>query len=118
MISFQHAELRRQRKTNRIVAHYRHGPSRTQADYTKVCGSILESWKNIVGSQGELELKAVFVLGGIVAVSEWGFMFPPAGGDAKWLKAHMNEFKQLAENGDQDFKDLIDDVQSRRLMSG
>lgn len=44
---------------------------------------------------------------------EAGFPIPPAGEDTAWLKENMPEFKRLADEGDEEFKGLIQDVQTR-----
>lgn len=66
---------------NRILAHVRPGGGRTTADFNKLCAQITEAWERVVGAvhhdDDDKELRAVFVLGTIVAGSEAGFALPP-----------------------------------------
>lgn len=62
-----------------IVAEVRHGPSRTQELYQNIIKSLEKSWATIVGTTGDQELRAVFLLGGFVAGAEAGFPLPLAG---------------------------------------
>lgn len=102
-----------QRNTNRLLAHIRTGPSRTTEDYNSLTSSLNKAWCEIVGSTGEQELGAVFILGDIVAGSEAGFVFPPAGGDKKWLREHFEEFESRAKEGDEGFAGLVKEVRER-----
>ncbi len=67
----------------------------------------------MVGSTGEQELRAVFILGDIVTGSEAGFTFPPAGEDKKWLREHFKEFESRAREGDEGFAGLVKEVRER-----
>lgn len=55
-------------------------------------------------------------VGSIVAGSEVGFAIPPAGEDRQWLKENIDKFQQKADEGDEDFKDMVEDVKSRGLV--
>lgn len=100
-----------QKRANRIIGNVRHGPSRTQDDYNEVCSKLQAAWNKIVGS--EQELRAIFILGSIVAGAEAGFPLPQAGQDQKWLKENLSEFKKLAQGGDGDFQDMMEELKSR-----
>ena len=115
-------------KTNRIVANVRHGPSRTRAHYDKLCESIEAAWTEAVGGRAgkqlqegpakdqvelEKELRAIFILGSIVAGSEAGFTVPAAGQDAVWIKENASRFVKLAEQGDQHMGDMVDELSKR-----
>ena len=43
-------------------------------------------------------------------------MMPQAGEDGKWLKDNMEAFQHKADGGDEEFKDLIEDVTSRGMV--
>lgn len=47
--------------------------------FNQLCDEIYAAWKRIVvvGEDGERELRAIFVLGTIIAGSEAGFALPP-----------------------------------------
>ena len=36
-----------------------------------------------------------------------------AGGDAQWLKENASSFRKLADGGDEDFKDLVREMEER-----
>jgi len=106
----------KRRKTNMIVAEVRHGPSRTQALYDNVIETLEQAWASIVGTTGDQELRAVFLLGGFVAGAEVGFPLPQAGHDAEWLREHYPAFQKLAESGDEDFQDLVQELKTRDVF--
>lgn len=56
------------------------------------------------------------MLGAIVAGSEAGFSIPEAGKDAGWLKENLSKFQQKADDGDEDFADMIEEVKARGLI--
>ena len=69
-----------QNPTNRILAHVRPGGNRSLSHFNTLCARITEAWKHILKTeeeQKERELRAVFVLGTIVAGWEVGFALPP-----------------------------------------
>lgn len=43
----------KRRKTNRIFAYVRHGPSRTQDDYDAVSAALMKAWDSIVSVSQE-----------------------------------------------------------------
>ena len=70
-----------QNQTNRILAHVRPGGNRSLAHFNTLCTRITEGWERIVvgnekGDEKERELRAVFVLGTIIAGWEVGFSLP------------------------------------------
>ena len=101
------------RTVNYILAHVRHGPSRTQEHYNSVCASIASAWASIIGTTPELELRGIFMLGDIVAGWEAGFPIPQAGEDKAWLKHYVGDFKKLADAGDPDFVGIIKELETR-----
>jgi len=80
--------------------------------YNQLCASIHRAWTEIVGTEGDAELRAIFVLGSIVAGWEAGFPLPQAGEDKQWLRENMEEFEKRAE-GDEDFRGLVEEVGRR-----
>lgn len=60
----------------------------------------------------------IIVLGGIVAGMEVGFVLPAAGQDKQWLGDNMAEFRKRAEEGDEDFKDVLREVETRDVFQG
>lgn len=89
--------------------------------WDEVCGSLSDAWKDIVGSSGdddEKELRAVFILGSIIGGAEAGFPLPKAGEDQEWLQTHMKEFQRLAGQGDEEMKEMIEEIEERGLLKG
>ena len=75
------SENTQQNPTNRILAHVRPGGNRSLSHFNNLCARITESWERIVvgnekEEKNERELRAVFVLGTIVAGWEVGFSLP------------------------------------------
>ncbi|TKA77197.1 hypothetical protein B0A49_01842 [Cryomyces minteri] len=115
----------KRRQTNRILAHVRHGPSRTQDDYADLCSKITKVWDATVPlprhpfnatGRVDVELRAIFVLGDIVAGMEAGFVLPEAGKDVQWFKENMVAFKKKAEDGDDEFQDMVAEIERRGLI--
>ncbi|MCJ1274397.1 hypothetical protein MMC21_002193 [Puttea exsequens] len=114
----------KRKPTNRILATVRPG-NRFSADFTKLCKSVAEAWDQIVcdragvarGTAGT-ELGGVTVVAGIVAGVERGLVLPAAGEDRAWLKEHVEEFRRLAEGGDEDFRDLLLEMEHRKDLKG
>ena len=102
-----------QRTTTRLLVHVRPGPSRTMEDFNSLVSSLIQAWADIVGNTGKQELRAVFILGDVVAAAEAGFAFPAAGEDKKWLKENYKEFEQKAKLGDEEFQDLMHELRER-----
>lgn len=47
---------------------------------------------------------------------EAGFMRPAAGGEGEWLKQNWRAFMEKAANGEEEFVDLVKDVEERGLL--
>lgn len=110
-----------------ILAHVRTGPSRSTADFNALCAEIAAAWDEIVVPLPKVKrsapdedrgLYSVVVLGDIKAGMEAGFEIPEAGKDAEWLAENMNAFKARAEDGEVEFKELVEEVEERGLIKG
>ena len=53
-----------------------------------------------------------------MAALEAGLTLPPAGEDRYWLKENMTVFKKKAEEGSEEFQDLVQEVKKRGLVEG
>lgn len=84
--------------------------------YNEVLHEVEAAWASIVGTKGDQELRAFFIHGTIIAVSEAGFVAPKAGQDAEWLKKHYPAFKKKADEGDEDFQELMEDLKKREAF--
>lgn len=110
---------------NHIIANVRTGPSRTQADWDKLCADVVAAWNGIVPMpkvrRGEQDrddtLRSCIILGGLTAGYEAGFSLPPAGGDVAWMKKNLDAFQKKADGGDQEFKGMIEEIQRRGLLN-
>lgn len=43
-------------------------------------------------------------------------MMPEAGGDGQWLKDNVEAFEKKAEEGDEDFRDMVDECKARGMV--
>ena len=83
-------------------------------DYHSLTSSINLAWSSIVGSTGETELRAIFILGDLLTGSEAGLPIPAAGEDRNWLKTYYKDFKRKADEGDEEFADLLTEIHERK----
>lgn len=49
---------------------------------------------------------------------EAGFFLPPAGGDAGWIARNWGAFRERADRGEEEFRDLVAEVEERGLLGG
>ena len=49
---------------------------------------------------------------------EAGFLLPPAGGDAGWVARNWGKFRERAERGEEEFGELVREVEERGLLKG
>jgi len=114
----------KKRTTNSITGFVRHNNSRTQEQYGQLCNEIGQAWKDAIGVDGdkvdgsnEKQLGSIFIQGEILAAWEQGVLAPEAGKDKQWLQEHWAEFKKRAEAGDEEMKELVEDIERRKLIS-
>lgn len=105
---------------NYIVANVRSGPSRTQKEWDGLCEEVVKIWGEIVCHDGKGDdgkgLRAVFVMGGLIAGWEAGFVIPKAGEDGEWLRKNLGEFERRARLGEGMFGDLVEEIGERGLL--
>ena len=58
----------------------------------------------------------IFIMGDIVAGYEHGVALPPAGGDKVWLQNNMPYFEKKAAEGNEEMKDLIEEIKQRNML--
>jgi hypothetical protein len=108
------------RVTNAInsVTAYVRNVSRPQEEYAELCHRIEEGWKNAMGPNPskEKQLTSIFVQGIIAAGWEQGVMIPESGNDRDWLKEHLADFKKRADSGEEEMKELVEDIETRKLI--
>ncbi|VUC27348.1 unnamed protein product [Clonostachys rosea] len=111
--------------SNRIVARVRRG-SRSREDFNSLCSDIRAAWANIVHPEysadqsppPELELRAVFITGELLAGMKCEFHVPVAGAELEWAKENYNEFQKRAARGDEDFIGLVEQIDEWLHKSG
>ena len=115
----------KRRRSNMIVANIRNGPSRTSEHFSQLCNQVGDAWKTTVAGTAEKyvqteenKLRAVFVLGTIVAAWEGGFMAPNAGEDKEWFQKNMPAMKKAAVDGDTDIADMLEELKTREDFKG
>lgn len=86
--------------------------------YNALCSEINKLWGDVVGGKGgqkslegtDREMRAIFVMGGMVAGSEAGFNIPPAGKDQEWFQENIQAFRAKAQAGDAEFKEMLEEM--------
>ncbi|KAJ5900131.1 hypothetical protein N7495_004875 [Penicillium taxi] len=97
----------KRRKFNRIIIRTRAGENRTNELYIDHCKLVVCEWERIVGKDGEKSLRTVWVMGALTTALEAGIARPKTGDEPQWLVANRSKFEKLAEQGDEDFIDLL-----------
>ncbi|KAH0841759.1 hypothetical protein FOPE_07083 [Fonsecaea pedrosoi] len=154
---------------NRVILRTRAGEQhRSKELYDEHCRDVIKAWEDIVGREGELGLRTVWVMAALTTAVECGiarpkvsdkhhpyisynesrnlppgslpsylpglrqlrflwhlFFHPPpqihvtqidmiqVGEEDEWLKTNMGEFRKLAAAGDEDFVELVQELDSR-----
>jgi phenylpyruvate tautomerase PptA (4-oxalocrotonate tautomerase family) len=117
----------KRRKGNHIRASVRLG-QRTHEDFRQLCRSIEEAWDCVVCQPvkrmtvNATELKQfelqTLILGSSNPMGlEAGFELPVAGTDRDWLRRNWSQFQQKAKDGEEEFVELVKDVEERALLS-
>ncbi|RMX74801.1 hypothetical protein D0869_12237 [Hortaea werneckii] len=117
------------RQGNHIRATVRNGPSRTAEDWNDLTRQIHSAWTTIIGpglpklrrsdtEEPDTSLRSVIICGEILGGMEAGFFLPPAGGDAGWIARNWGAFRERADRGEEEFRDLVKEVEERGLLDG
>lgn len=101
------------RKYNRAILRTRKSEERSVETYNEHCRDVIKAWNSIVGKDGEQGLRTVWVLGALTTAVEAGFETPTAGNEITWLKQHKSAFQKLADEGDEDFIGLMNEIETR-----
>ncbi|RSM19141.1 hypothetical protein CDV31_002062 [Fusarium ambrosium] len=106
-----------QRTSNRIFGVVRAGGPRTAESFDELAQQLEAAWDAVINGgkrgHGDKEMKVVSIQGSITAGVESGLLLPRAGGDAAWLNENKPMFERLAQAGDADFVQLLDEMQNR-----
>lgn len=117
----------KRRGGNHIRGNVRNGPSRTQQDWDDMCRDLEAAWNRIVRpglakmnrsdkDYASTELRSVIIIEGLIAGTEAGFVLPKAGTDAEWAKENWAAFNKKADEGDEDFKDMVREIKERGIL--
>ncbi|KAI7098267.1 hypothetical protein KC339_g9070, partial [Hortaea werneckii] len=110
------------RQGNHIRATVRNGPSRTSEDWNDLTRQIQSAWTTVVGpglpklrrsdtEEADTSLRSIIICGEILGGMEAGFFLPPAGGDAGWIARNWGAFRERADRGEEEFRDLVAEVE-------
>ncbi|RTE79454.1 hypothetical protein BHE90_006059 [Fusarium euwallaceae] len=107
----------KRRTSNRIFSMVRAGGPRTAESFDELAQQLEAAWDAVINGgkrgHGDKEMKVVSIQGSIPAGVESGLLLPRAGGDAAWLNENKPMFERLAQAGDADFVQLLDEMQNR-----
>ncbi|KAI7089903.1 hypothetical protein KC356_g2065 [Hortaea werneckii] len=112
---------------NHIRGTVRNGPSRTSEDWNDLTSQIQSAWNSIIGpglpklkrsdtAEPDTSLRSVILCGEILGGMEAGFFLPPAGGDGEWIARNWEAFRERAAQGEEEFGDLVKEVEARGLL--
>jgi len=121
--------------TNRIIGFVRSSAERKKEHFDKLAEQIENAWYIALGErtdddeEGEQkdkkdkketpqrekaakELLSISFVGGLVG-REKGFVIPEAGKEEAWVKSHRKDFEEQAELGDEEFKAMLEEIDTR-----
>ncbi|GAB1733883.1 hypothetical protein NU195Hw_g7658t1, partial [Hortaea werneckii] len=114
-------------QANHIRATVRNGPSRTSEDWNDLTSQLHTAWSSIIGpglpklrridtEDPDTSLRSIIICGEILGGMEAGFFLPEAGGDLGWIERNWDAFRQRAERGEEEFGELVREVQDRGML--
>jgi hypothetical protein len=97
---------------NRVVLRTRASEQRSKAEYGEHCRDIVKSWDGLMCKDeesilSERRLRTVWVLGALTTALELGVQRPEVGKEEEWLVEHQEDFRRLADAGDEDARTLL-----------
>jgi phenylpyruvate tautomerase PptA (4-oxalocrotonate tautomerase family) len=119
------------RNINRLFVSLRSGTSRTQEQLEGMADKLEGFWNETVGKDSiTKQLKGVFIMGEIDVAKEAGFHLPlvsltlrmtetslltlrQPGHFEQWVKDNTDEFKRMAEEGDPDAQQVVEEIETR-----
>ncbi|KAL7810803.1 hypothetical protein V8C26DRAFT_409394 [Trichoderma gracile] len=102
------------RSYNRVIIRTRAGGNRTNEVYLDHCKQIVTHWERIVGCEGEEGLRTVWVMGALTTALEAGIGRPKTGEEDEWIQDNMPHFQALAAAGDEDFVELLQEIEKKQ----
>ncbi|KAJ4392625.1 hypothetical protein N0V91_011339 [Didymella pomorum] len=108
---------------NRAILRTRGSENRTKEQYGEHCKDIIAAWDMIirsedVNSKHEKTLRTVWIMGALTTAVEMGFQRPAAGEEIEWLRNNKGDFERLAEDGDEDMQQLMEELRTREDFTG
>ncbi|KAI5923767.1 hypothetical protein F4810DRAFT_667374 [Camillea tinctor] len=103
----------KRKQANILVARVRTSPARKREMFDELCLQLEKTWKEIVPEDINLR---IFIIGGITAGLEHGFLIPEAGKDKEWIKDNFPAFRKKADEGNEEFQQLVEEIQERGLL--
>ncbi|PWY94136.1 hypothetical protein BO94DRAFT_321730 [Aspergillus sclerotioniger CBS 115572] len=104
----------KRRQINRLFVTLRSGTGRTVDQLRVLIDSVNDVWDNTVGGGGwEKQLRSVYIKGSIDAAKEGGFHLPLPEYFEQWVKDNTTQFRTLAAEGDPDFIQLAEEIETR-----
>ncbi|KAM0256106.1 hypothetical protein ACHAQJ_005193 [Trichoderma viride] len=101
------------RKYNRLILRTRAGSNRSSEEYLQHCKDLVAEWEKVVGTEGELGLRTVWINGTLTQALEAGIGRPKTGEEDAWIAENLSHFKELAAAGDEDFIELMKELEVR-----
>lgn len=108
---------------NRAILRTRVSENRTKEQYGEHCKELISAWDGIirpeaVKSKHDKTLRTVWIMGALTTAVEMGFQRPAAGEEIEWLRSNKGDFKRLAEDGDEDMQQLMEELRTREDFTG
>jgi len=108
---------------NRAILRTRVSENRTKEQYGEHCKELIAAWDRIVESEDvdskhDKTLRTVWIMGALTTAVEMGFQRPAAGEETEWLRSNTDDFERLAEDGDEDMQQLMEELRSREDFAG
>ncbi|KAJ5690792.1 hypothetical protein N7462_005184 [Penicillium macrosclerotiorum] len=66
-----------------------------------------------MGASAERSLRTVWVMGALTTALEAGIARPKTGEEQEWLITNRSTFEELAKQGDEDFIDLLEELDAQ-----
>ncbi|KAL1962657.1 hypothetical protein VTN77DRAFT_9291 [Rasamsonia byssochlamydoides] len=102
------------RKINRLFLSLRSGTGRTPEQLQGMSDKLNDIWDGIVGKDSrEKQLRGIYIKGILDTAKEGGFHLPLPGHFEEWVKVNTPRFQKLAAEGDPDFVQLVEEIESR-----
>lgn len=118
------AGTRRSAQTNRIVGTVRTSEKRTKADFDRLAQSIENAWYSALSvsldestqqlpPSEEGKKLALVAFTPLLHAREWGLGAPEVGKEGEWVKELLPYMQKIAQGGDKDVADMLEEFKER-----